>query len=88
MNFTSPWILVPLMIVGLLVLIWILKWLWNTTMPDVFGLKTITYFQAFKILVLSMILSGSGSSLLSISNTDTVTMGNATTTKTVKFGMP
>ncbi len=88
MNFFSPWILIPLMIIGVFILIWILKWLWNTTMPDVFGLKTITYFQAFKILVLSMILTGSGSSLLSISNTDTVTMGNVTTTKTVKFGMP
>jgi len=36
----------------------ILCWLWNTTMPDVFELKKITYWQAFRLLLLAMILFG------------------------------
>jgi len=36
----------------------VVKWLWNWLMPAVFGLGTITYWQAFGILVLSKLLFG------------------------------
>jgi uncharacterized membrane protein len=36
----------------------IFQWLWNTTMPEVFGLKTLTFWQAIKILIIAGILFG------------------------------
>ena len=32
------------------------RWLWNLTMPDVFGLKVITFWQCFRLLVLVFLL--------------------------------
>lgn len=34
------------------------RWLWNITMPEVFGLKRITYWQAFRLLILASLLFG------------------------------
>lgn len=34
------------------------QWLWNITMPQVFNLKEITYWQAFRLLIISSILCG------------------------------
>ncbi len=34
----------------------LLRWLWNMTVPQVFGLKEITYWQAFRILIIAAIL--------------------------------
>ncbi|MGD8274972.1 MAG: hypothetical protein PVJ30_03370 [Thiohalocapsa sp.] len=49
-------------VVAALVLIAILtiifRWLWNITMPDVFGLKTLTFWQAIRVLILAGILFG------------------------------
>ena len=36
----------------------ILMWVWNLTMPDVFRLPRITYWQAFRLTVLAGILFG------------------------------
>lgn len=36
----------------------LVKWLWNFIMPAVFGLGTITYWQAFAIVILSKLLFG------------------------------
>ena len=32
------------------------RWLWNMTMPDVFNLKAITFWQCFRLLLLVFIL--------------------------------
>jgi len=40
------------------VLILIFKWLWNITMPEVFGIREVTFWQAFRILILASILFG------------------------------
>ena len=40
------------------VLVTIFKWLWNITMPEVFNLKAVTFWQAFRILLLASILFG------------------------------
>lgn len=37
---------------------WIVMSLWNCLLPDILGVKTITYLQAMGILVLSKILFG------------------------------
>ena len=36
----------------------VFRWLWNTTMPDVFGVKQLSFGQALKILILASILFG------------------------------
>jgi len=41
------------LVFGLLV-----KWLWNFLMPDLFGLKQITYIQAFAMVLLAKLLFG------------------------------
>jgi hypothetical protein len=45
--------------IGLLFLgTWLLQWLWNITMPQVFNLKTVTFWQAFRLLLIAGILFG------------------------------
>ena len=34
------------------------KWLWNITIPEVFGLKDITYWQGFRLMIIGLILFG------------------------------
>lgn len=46
---------------GLLILValgWILRWLWNTTLPEITGVKPITLVQAIKLMFLASILFG------------------------------
>ena len=38
----------------------ILAWLWNWTMPEVFRLKEITYWQSFRLIIISAILFSPG----------------------------
>ena len=41
----------------------IIMWLWNWLMPDIFGLTTLTYWQAVGIFILlKILLGGCGSS--------------------------
>ena len=41
-----------------IVLIVVFKWLWNITAPEILNLKTITFWQAVRILILASILFG------------------------------
>lgn len=36
----------------------LLTWLWNITIPDVFGLRQIRYWQAFRLTTILAILFG------------------------------
>lgn len=45
-------------VVALLVFTFIFMWIWNAVMPDVFGVKSLTPWQALGILILSFILFG------------------------------
>lgn len=62
-------------ITGLAILFgFILMWLWNWLMPEIFGLTTLTYWQAVGLFILLKILiggCGSGSSKSSKSSKDT-----------------
>lgn len=40
------------------ILVLVFRWLWNTTMPEVFGLSELSFWQAFKIMLLAGILFG------------------------------
>ena len=53
---------IGLVILAIITLIF--RWLWNTTLPDVFGVKTLTFWQAFRILLLSAILFGGGTKVV------------------------
>ena len=44
-------ILVVLAIVPLVVALF--KWIWNITMPEVFDFKEITFWQAFRLLIIA-----------------------------------
>ena len=38
----------------------VFQWLWNITMPQVFGLKPISYWVAFRLLIIAdLLFSGS-----------------------------
>jgi hypothetical protein len=52
---------IPLVIALFLLLAGLLQWLWNITMPDVFNLKKINYWQAFRLLLIAGLLFGGGS---------------------------
>ena len=36
----------------------LMQWLWNTTIPQVLGLKPVTYWQAVRLLVIGFLLFG------------------------------
>lgn len=40
------------------------RWLWNTTVPDVFGASPVDFWQAFKIMLLSAMLFGGGTTVI------------------------
>ena len=50
-------ILIPVLIA---VFTAIFQWLWNTTMPEVFGLKEITFWPALRLLIIASLLFGAG----------------------------
>lgn len=39
-------------------LVLLFQWLWNITMPQVFNLREITFWQAFRLLLIAGILFG------------------------------
>jgi len=45
-------------LIGFIVFVLVFRWIWNHTIPAVFGLKTITFWQAVGILILASILTG------------------------------
>ena len=45
-------------IVALLIFTFIFQWIWNAVIPDVFGIRQITLWQALGILILASILFG------------------------------
>ncbi|MTI81467.1 MAG: hypothetical protein FH758_11420 [Firmicutes bacterium] len=46
----------------------LLQYLWNITMPQVFNLKEITFWQAFRLIIISAILFGGGGEIVNINN--------------------
>lgn len=56
------WSTIPIMIfmgiIALFIVAMILQWLWDITMPDIFGIKEITYWQSFRLFLIAIILFG------------------------------
>gem|GEM_PF-2059993 len=38
----------------------ILKWLWNITIPSIFGIREITFWESFRLILIAGILFGKG----------------------------
>jgi len=53
-------IVVGLLIAAILLILFtfVFRWIWNAVVPEVFGLKVITFWQAIGILILASILFG------------------------------
>ena len=49
-------ILIALVLIAIFVFVF--RWLWNSTMPEVFGVKALSFGQSLKILILASILFG------------------------------
>ena len=49
---------IAIALVLIAVVVFIFRWLWNSTLPELFGVKTLTFGQALKILLLAGILFG------------------------------
>ncbi len=49
---------IAIVVVAFVVFVFVFRWIWNRTMPAVFGLKPITFWQAIGILILASILTG------------------------------
>ena len=47
---------IGLVLVAILVVIF--RWLWNSTLPDVFGVREVTFWQAYTIMLLAGIQFG------------------------------
>jgi len=57
-NKKKFWLAFPCIIAAIGLFIWFFQWLWNIVLPDVLGVKTITYWQSLGILLISKILFG------------------------------
>lgn len=59
--FQHPWVtalvvgVTAIFVVGLLI-----RWIWNTTISDIFRVRLITLWEAVKLLLLAAILFGTG----------------------------
>ena len=54
----APAAIVLLAIAAVFVASALFQWLWNITCPQVFNLSQITYWQAFRLLLLASLLFG------------------------------
>ena len=52
--------LVPALIILALVGTAVFQWLWNTTMPEAFGLREIRFWVAFRLLIIATLLTSGG----------------------------
>ncbi|HOB87384.1 MAG TPA: hypothetical protein PKO38_06830 [Bacillota bacterium] len=58
LGLANPLILMSLIAVFFL-MVALLQWLWNITIPELFGLKELNYWQAMRLLLIATILFGS-----------------------------
>ena len=80
---TTTLLLIPLLIAFILLVIWIFQLLWNSTFPDLFGWKSISFWTSFKLILVAAILFGGGMKIpfgYGVSATQTNENGATTTT--------
>jgi len=52
------WLILSFAVVATFVAAALLQWLWNETMPELFALSVVSYWQAFRLLIIAGILIG------------------------------
>ena len=60
MNIGPFEILILLIVPLVLVATSLFGWLWNATIPEVFGLKQITYWQSLRLLIIAALVLNLG----------------------------
>ncbi|HKS39392.1 MAG TPA: hypothetical protein VJX74_02175 [Blastocatellia bacterium] len=56
-----PIVIIVLVVLFLVMLIAaIFQWLWNMTIPEVFGLNPLSFWQAFRLLLIALLLFSGG----------------------------
>jgi hypothetical protein len=50
--------MIPLIVAIFVVMVFVFQLLWNTTMPQVFQLRQIAFWQAFRLLLIASIIFG------------------------------
>ena len=60
--------MMPLVLVGFAIMMvffvpLVFQFLWNITVPEIFKLRTIRYWQAFRLLLMASMIFGAGSFL-------------------------
>ena len=56
-----PIVLIVLVVIFLVMLVAaIFQWLWNMTIPEVFGLNPLSFWQAFRLLLIALFLTSGG----------------------------
>lgn len=50
--------IIPFLVVAFFAVTGLFQWLWNITVPDLFNLKRITFWQALRLLLIASILFG------------------------------
>ena len=50
--------MIPLIVAIFVVMVFVFQLLWNTTMPQVFQLRQITFWQAFRLMLIASIIFG------------------------------
>ena len=78
---------VAIVVVAVFVFILVFRWIWNHTVPAVFGLREITFWQAVGILILASILTG-GHRVVSNDITNIISVPKRTGAVTVTTTLP
>jgi hypothetical protein len=76
---------IAIVVVAFVVFVLVFRWIWNHTVPAVFGLKEITFWQALGILILASILTG-GHRVISTDITNLPKRVGAASTSTFPVG--
>jgi hypothetical protein len=52
-------LMIPLIVaIVVLFMSFLLQWLWNITIPELFSVKELSYWQAFRLIIIASILFG------------------------------
>jgi hypothetical protein len=54
-------LIIGLVVIGVFLVPLIFQLLWNITVPEIFGLKRIRYWQAFRLLLIANMIFGAAS---------------------------
>lgn len=66
----------------------LLRWLWNSLVSDLFTLRRISLWEAFKLLLLSVVLFGGPVFSIGFNVSETTTSADGTKTVTYGIGSP